>query len=886
MTAQEPLAGLPEEERPALAALLAVSDLALPHLRSHPGALARLIALRDDERSPAARIEPLAALPPDWPGLRRIRREESLRLAWRDALGRDPLERTLAETSELAEAVIRVGLAWLEAEAGGGAPPLAVLALGKLGGRELNFSSDVDLVLVGEADEPGLQRRARRLARALAEADHEGFLYRVDLRLRPFGEAGPPVIGLAALEQYFLREAREWERFAWIRARAVAGDPALGEAALGLARSFVFRRYLDYEALAALRRTKAALAAEVGRRGLEEDLKRGPGGIRELEFVVQALQLVRGGREPELRAPAILAALPALAARRVLPPERAQALERAYRLLRRVENRVQMLSEAQTHRLPADAATRLRVARGLGFADAAALEAAIAAARAAVRESFLALFPGPSAPRPESEEARRWARLAAEPPPPRSVPRPPPIPGSRPSPPCCAGLPRAASRPGRASGSTGSARACSPRSSAAGPRRARRRRWPSCSRCCSAAAPISRCSTSIRRPASVWWRWSPRPRSSAASSSRSRCCSTACSRRRHRPRSGSRPWPGASPPPPAMAEACLRLLAELKGESQLELGLALLEGRTGAIDCAAGLSRLAERLLERLFALAAAELAARHGRLRAEGLPLAVVGYGSLGALELGFRSDLDLVFLCDPEALAASSDGPRPLPAAGYLVRLIQRGLAYLASPGGSGPLYEVDVRLRPEGAKGLPLVTLAGFARYQRERARLWEHQALLRARPLFGAPEALASFAALRAEALGQARDPARVRAELAALRERLRAERDRSDGERFDLKQGRGGLVDLAFLLEAKLLLDPEAALAAGTGTAAWIAALGARGALEEPEALRAAHARLLDLALRCHLRLAPRIVPRATPGLEEARAAIQRAWRAAGLPQSP
>lgn len=306
--------------------------------------------------------------------------------------------------------MLAVALAWSAAELGLATPSppgFAVLALGKLGGYELNFSSDVDLVFVADeavAEAEGTARLARRLARRLAETDSEGFLYRVDLRLRPFGEAGPLLCSPSLLEAYFQREGRDWERFAWIRARAVAGDRPTAEAALALARPFVFRRYLDYEAFAALRQMKAMLAAEVARRELEEDIKRGPGGIRELEFIVQALQLVRGGREPALQEPSMLLVLPRLAAAGLLAPESAARL-REPRLLapaRKPDPDAWRAAGTSPAQGPARARADCRRARLRGVS---ALLAALADARSTVREAFAGLFPEPAGSRVRRKRA-------------------------------------------------------------------------------------------------------------------------------------------------------------------------------------------------------------------------------------------------------------------------------------------------------------------------------------------------------------------------------------------------------------------------------------------------------------------------------------------------
>ncbi|HEX5755991.1 MAG TPA: bifunctional [glutamate--ammonia ligase]-adenylyl-L-tyrosine phosphorylase/[glutamate--ammonia-ligase] adenylyltransferase, partial [Arenimonas sp.] len=404
LQAAAPTAFTDPQRASQLRCLLLASDFALDTLYRQPELLAALDAP--------------AALPPelpvdaeaDWPRrLRRWRTAESTRLIWRDVLGRDGVEQTLAGSSWIAEQALQTAVNAVEAllasrhgrvpDGAGGAQSLVVFGLGKLGGGELNFSSDVDLVYAyahgGHSDgarvldaESWFVRAGQRLGQLLGDVTADGFCHRVDLRLRPFGSAGRLALSFAAMEQYFQREGRDWERYAWIKARPVAGDIAAGEQLLSILRPFVYRRYLDYTALDGLREMKALIAAEVQKRELADHLKLGPGGIREVEFLVQALQLIRGGREPALRQRALLPALQALAEAGHLPEATAQRLAIAYRFLRRIENRVQMLADQQVHELPGDAETLLRIAWGLGHDDAAALRAALDAERAVVSEEF------------------------------------------------------------------------------------------------------------------------------------------------------------------------------------------------------------------------------------------------------------------------------------------------------------------------------------------------------------------------------------------------------------------------------------------------------------------------------------------------------------------
>src|SRR5437867_3795771 len=339
--------------------------------------------------------------------LRQLRQRVLLRVMARDLTGRADLAEVCGTMSDLAELALQVALerasAALRAEFGtprspaGDVQQLVIVGMGKLGGRELNVSSDVDLVFVypedGDTDGPHkltnheyFERLARRLIAALAENTEDGFVFRVDMRLRPYGDSGALVTSFDALEAYLVAHGREWERYAWIKARVLSGDRH--DELDAIVRPFVFRKYLDFATLAAMRRLHAEVRREVARRELAEHVKLGPGGIREIEFVVQALQLIRGGREPELTVRPTLDALAELSRKRLLPELAAQELADAYVFLRRVEHRLQYLDDQQAHMLPEEAEDRARVAAMAGFADWQSFYERLGDTRAAVTRHF------------------------------------------------------------------------------------------------------------------------------------------------------------------------------------------------------------------------------------------------------------------------------------------------------------------------------------------------------------------------------------------------------------------------------------------------------------------------------------------------------------------
>ncbi|MDQ3289066.1 MAG: bifunctional [glutamate--ammonia ligase]-adenylyl-L-tyrosine phosphorylase/[glutamate--ammonia-ligase] adenylyltransferase [Pseudomonadota bacterium] len=879
-----------------------VSDFAIDTLVRQPQLLPLLLA--DDGQHAQAAPDLRNDNRAEWQMLlRRYRSAESARLVWRDALGLDDVDATLAGSTRLAEICLQVALAALADEFvqrhgvvrddDGNPQQLVVFGLGKLGGEELNFSSDVDLVYGyehgGDSDgarplgaEAYFTRLGQHLAKLLDEVTADGFCHRVDLRLRPYGNSGRAAWSFAAMEQYFQHEGRDWERYAWQKARPVAGDADAGERFLEVLRPFVYRRYLDYGALDGLRAMKAAITAEVARQDLADDIKRGPGGIREIEFLVQALQLIRGGREPELRSRQLLPALQSLVDTHQVAPEVGAAMAEAYRFLRRLENRLQMLRDAQTHALPDSAEDRHRVATGLDFADWAELRAQLDSHRAAVIEEFSALLAPRRSEIAPGALAQFWRAL--------------PDAGDRVTLERAGfddiagadGILRDFARSPGVRGLSDSTRARLDRvlpvllqgaAESSQPMLALRRllallhnvlrRTAYLALLDEQPAALARLVDVVGHSALLAERLASYPllldelldvRVGGPLPDREEimaaCLSVATE---------------ADDTEADDTEAILNALNEVRQALGFRLAMALRDGRQSAADTAQQLAWLADGVVGRVRALAEREVAAMHGRL--PGARFAVIGYGSLGGEELGFGSDLDLVFLYDVPCAAGSdqlqpddvqSDGARPLEPARWFARLAQKIVSLLGAVTAAGHLFDVDVRLRPDGAKGLLVSTLASFTEYQRERAWTWEHQALVRARCVAGNEALCAAFEQVRAQTLSRPRDAARLRADIVAMRRRMRAELNRSDAAAFDIKQGEGGLVDLEFLLQALVLehagAHPELLLP--RNTPALIDALHEVTVFdaERTAALHAAHATLLGLGLECTLDRRARRVP--------------------------
>lgn len=863
-----------------------LSPQGLERLRSSDDAGARIDTLKLDDEEAACMAT-----------LRRFRHAEALRLVFRDVNGLDELHETLSATSVLYESLLGAALDWSERALAAryghsrdrdGVPQrLVVTGFGKLGGSELNFSSDIDLVLAyphgGQTDgarpldnSEYFVRLGRQLVRLLNEPTMDGICARVDLRLRPFGNAGRLALSFAAMEQYYQSEGRDWERYAWIKARTVAGDRHAGKQLQEMLRPFVYRKYLDYTAFAGLREMKALIDAEVARKDLADNLKLGPGGIREIEFVVQLAQLIRGGREPSLRVRGLLPALTACEARGHISASRVHVLREAYVFLRQLENRVQMLRDAQTHDIPNDALSRERIARSLDQPDWATLEQALARHRANVSEEFAAVLvphAGRTASVPVAESAL-WQHACDGSLDLGTLEGAGFAPGDR-LVDALLKLPQAAP-----------VRAMSVRS-----REQLDRLMPQLFHDArDSAAPVACLLRLCQLVQAVARRSAYLALLEEQPAARKRLVrlfgdSGFLAERVIAqplllddvldPRIDQLPLKRADITAEIArvlgtldereAEAELERINEFKASTAFRLGLAFNDGRADAVATARRLAALAASVVNAVTALAERELIAQHGRLPGEGSGFTVLGYGSLGGEELGFASDLDLVFVYDGHRAQAMSDGKRPLEGARWYQRMAQRVMNWLTVLTRGGRLYEVDTRLRPDGSKGLLVSSLDAFAAYQKSRAWTWEHQALLRARPVGGDAALNAALAAVRREVLQVPRDRAAVLTEVGSMRQRWRAERDRSDAARFDLKQGRGGLLDIEFALQGLVLASaaqrPE--LLDVTANASLIEACRDAGLLNaaQADALAAAHADLLRRGLACTLDLRPRIADR-------------------------
>ncbi len=905
-----------------LGQVLLASDYAFESFVQDPQLLGPdLVRLMNDPRHADARTSPFSTKLSDTEfrrEIRRFRRRESLRLIWRDVNTIDKIETTLTGASVLGEVCLEIALRHAESELAerhgvihketGEIQRLVVLALGKLGGGELNFSSDVDLVLA--YDEAGsvsdgarpleaevwYSRVSQHLISLLADRTSDGYVYRVDLRLRPFGNVGRVALSFSAMEQYYQREGRDWERYAWIKARPVAGDRAAGTRLLATLRPFVFRRYFDYTAFAGLREMKGLIDAEVARKDLTDNLKLGPGGIREIEFIVQLVQLIRGGREPALRVRGLLSALSVCEQLGLINASRARRLAEAYRFLRRVENRVQMFADQQTHELPGDETQRQRVALALGYVEWKRLISELDQHRAAVSEEFNAVM-APAQRARSSAGAAEWNAMWQ---------------GFTDSGVDVDALVNAGFDPVQPVAAALESFLGSPILRAASARSRERidRVMPALFAAAIDSASPSACLVrliglvnAVARRSAYLALLDEQPVALKRLTAVFAASALLAERVIAHPLLLDELLDERSEGPPpdrdeVEAEIQRRLLVvhdqdpereidmvqEQRLAAHFRIGLAFLGNRLDAEQTARSLAAVAEAVLSSVLRIAERDLIANHGTIDdryGDSAGMAVIGYGSLGGIELGFGSDLDLVFVYDGSLAGLESNGAKPLDGARYYARLAQRFVHLLTMLTRSGRLYEIDIRLRPDGGTGLLVTSLEAYSAYQQERAWTWEHQALVRARVVAGDVALGRRFTDARARALDARIYGSELRKKIVDMRTRWRKESDRSNESILDLKQGLGALVDIEFVLQALVLEHASAypKLLNVTNSIDLIEMAASARLLSAAQAssLRDAHLRLLARSLATKLDARPRITTRSDE-LDQATRAVLRVAR--------
>ncbi len=857
--------------------------------------------------------------------LRRFRQREMVRIAWRDIAGLSSLTEVMQELSALAETCLQAALEVLYTRLleifgqpvsdRGDPQQLVIIAMGKLGARELNFSSDIDLIFAYPrpghtrgtgrriSNEEFFLRLCRRLVRLIGAAEAEGLVFRVDLNLRPYGENGPLVMNFDAMEDYYLRQGREWERYAWIKARVVAGDHEAGARLLEALRPFIYRRYLDYGAFESLRGMKTRIAREVKRRRLEDNIKLGRGGIREIEFFGQMFQLIRGGVTPRLQRRSILAVLEVLADENIIPRQVADELASAYRFLRRTENRLQEFEDRQTHRLPGDPVRRARLAYGLGFDGWDAFHGRLNSVMQDVHRHFDQLLAGGRKSGGRAAQGRdpasAWLEeiwqgvLSGE--------------GAR------RRLQQLGfDNPGEIITLLDHLRDDADTRNLS--LEARRRLDKLMPLLLDSLRPAPEAAVVLGRIADLL-KTILRRSSYLALLLENQSALTHLVRL-----AGASPWiithltrhpvlldelldPRTLYTPPRRDEVAQDLKSRLahidpadleyqieamnvfKQACVLRVAAADVTGHLPLMRTSDHLTDIAEVIVCEVMELAWRHLVERHGlpacsaALDGAGRCFAVVAYGKLGGIELGYGSDLDLVFL-HAGGRRQTTGGRQPVDEAQFFARLGQRVVHILTAHTAAGVLYETDMRLRPSGSSGLLVSHIDAFEEYQLEKAWTWEHQAIIRARAIAGDPLLVARFNAVRARVLSLPRDRAKLRREVAGMRERMRRERLKPAPGIFNLKQDRGGIVDIEFLVQYLVLLHahthPE--LLRWTDNVRLLEALTRTGILSDTDAylLRETYLAFRQRIHRLNLQEKPARVPRKSVAASGAR--VWRLWQ--------
>ncbi len=831
--------------------------------------------------------------------LRQFRQREMVRIIWRDLAGWADLAETVRELSALADACIKGALnllyEWLKTDLGtpigresGQAQSLVVLGMGKLGAGELNLSSDIDLIFTfpeqGQTqggrksveNEVFFTRLGQSLVQALDNVTADGFVFRVDMRLRPFGDSGALVSCYDAIEDYYQTQGREWERYAMIKARAITGNDEEQAALRLLLTPFVYRRYLDYGVFDSLRDMKAMIVGQLKRKGIEDNIKLGAGGIREIEFIGQVFQLIYGGRDKPFQQRPILTILDLLAERSCLSQQAVDDLKDAYIFLRRVEHRIQAFADQQTHVLPQDEAGMMRIASLMGFEQQQDFLLKLNSYREAVQSHFAQILTAPQAEGVPEEETllldsstedkvAYFSTLGFEQPQQsvalllnlfethayRNL-------GAVEQQRLTTLLPLLV----KAAAGTLDPDSCLQRLLPLVESILRRSAYMSLLvenplalsqliRLCSASPWISE--QLARHPMLLDELLDPRSLYEVP----------------NREQQARNLVETIASVDEGDLEQQMYLLREFRQIATLHVAAADVTHVLPLMRVGDQLTELAEVTLQQVLYLAWHYLVAKHGRPPCtdnddlDQCGLTVLAYGKLGGLELGYGSDLDLVFIYDDQHNQGETDGDKPVDALMFYTRLAQRMIHLMNTRTANGMLYEVDMRLRPNGQSGLLVTALSGFERYQQEDAWTWEHQALVRARCVAGDRSLSSQVGGIRQHILAQNRDLETLINDVREMRAKMREQLDKSTPEQFDLKQGVGGITDIEFMVQyAALAWSADCpALLEYTDNIRVLEALKISDKLSEHDSnmLAGAYRYYRKLANRCILQAQPAVV---------------------------
>lgn len=775
--------------------------------------------------------------------LRLFRLEQMVGIATADLVLNISLDESLKRLSELADALILEAQAWLSefcyqkwgkpTNSSGEIQPLLVYGMGKLGGKELNFSSDIDLIFVypetGETvgarrsidNQLFFTRLGQKLITALNQKTEDGFVYRVDMRLRPFGESGPLVLTFNAMEDYYQEQGRDWERYAMLKARLI-GEGKYHGILSDLLRPFVYRRYIDFSVIDSLRRMKMMIAQEVRRKKLNGNIKLGAGGIREVEFIVQVFQLIRGGRIKDLQQRSLLTVLPILVEHQEISPQSQQILEKAYRFLRRVENIIQALDDKQTQTLPEKTLDQARILHVLGdkaFPAWSEFLAYLQQLTNAVHQEFIVLI-GEESPNHQMEN-EQWVTLwESEWPDDESIEW---IASNQPDWHAVKTWQLLVELKGdfkqRSIGNRG--------------RQILSKLVPIL---ISHIVKIKGNEITLERIAGLLTKIVTRTaylellyENEGALKHLVKLCQASSWLAEHiakypilldeliDPKLLNNPPELSSysadlrqvllRTPEEDLEAQMEMLRQFKQAQQLRIAAADISDVLPITKVSDHLTALAEAIIGEVVNMAWQQVSERFGVpssiAETDDKGFAVIGYGKMGGFELGYSSDLDLVFVhnCQPDDM---TNGQKPVVASQFYAKLAQRIMHIFNTRMNNGVLYELDMRLRPSGNSGVLVVNIETFSQYQKEEAWTWEHQALVRARATYGSQQIIHQYNDIRRQILVKEREEKQLRQEVIDMRNKMRDHLDKSNDELCDIKQGKGGLVDIEFLTQYLVL----------------------------------------------------------------------------------
>ncbi len=791
-------------------------------------------------------------------GLRQFRNQQMLRIIWRDIAGWSDLQNTTQELTALAEVCINVACGFYaqadsEFSREFGQPfnqnnelqELIVIAMGKLGARELNVSSDIDLIFAyqSEGETAGGVKRisnadyfvrlGKKVIAALNNTTQDGFVFRVDMRLRPFGEGGVLVSSFNALENYYQIHGREWERYAMIKARVVAGSEAAAIELMQMLRPFVYRRYMDYGAYESMRDLKKMIVQQVKRKGMQQNVKLGAGGIREVEFIGQVFQLIRGGRDVSYQQRDLLTVLELIKQQQRLPDYVVNELTQAYIFLRHTEHRLQERLDQQTHQLPDTEIEQQRLAYGMGYKSWQDFSIQLDAHREKVHSHFEQVFDAPQAEAASADTNTEliWSQQLAEE---QAVEVLQELGYDKPQ------------QALKVLNDLRNSKAFHTRTT-----QGQKRLNQLMPMIIAAVSQVEAAELTLQRVTVIIEQIARRSvymslliENPLALSQLIKLCSQSIWVTGYisahpllldellDPRSLYIPATRQ-----ALQQECSNKIAEtdpddeeriadvirhFKQSNVLRVAAADLANAVTLMRISDYLSWIAEVILDAILEQAWHTMVQRHGRPACNSLisnsenktcdkGFAIIGYGKLGGYELGYGSDLDMVFLhgaqndqAMTDISAASTASPRAVVNSVFFARLGQRLIHLLGMRTAAGTLYEVDMRLRPNGASGMLVSGIHAYEKYQKTKAWVWEHQALVRARAISGDPIIMQRFNEIRKSVLSQPRDINTLKTEVISMREKMRQSLSRGTKETFDIKQDKGGLVDIEFIVQFAVL----------------------------------------------------------------------------------